>query len=190
MIVHLQASAENIKNDIGNLRQIVSIIHAEGHVLAVDWVEPAYARALKSIKPSSVNWRAIYKESVESTARADVIVTEATLRSFGTGYVLARAIELRKPTLILRRDDMQDDSIVAGIDERDITSKTYNQKTLERILVSFLKENDYKTKQVRFSFVIERRMRNFLRWKSTRTGETEGKIVRQLIEKDMEKEGF
>ncbi len=154
MIIHLLASVENIEDDIANLRRIVDVIHSQGHSLSVNWIEPAYARAIKNHAPARVDWRAVYKENMAATAKADVIIAEATLRSFGTGYAFARAGGLRKPTLILRCDDAEDDNMVVGIDERYTTFKPYNEQTLEKIVISFIKENDYKTKNIRFNVPI------------------------------------
>lgn len=171
MIVHFQASAEKIKNDIATLRHIVDIVHSEGHSLAVDWIEPAYARTQKKGTLAAVDWKAIYKENIAATTRADVIIVEATLRSFGTGYLLARAVALKKPTLILRRDNAENDNMVIGIDERTVSLKTYNERTLEKIVEAFLKENEVHTKDLRFNFYISRRIENYLLWASVQTGE-------------------
>ncbi len=185
MIVHLVASAEKIQESIAELRQIVDIIHAQGHSLAVDWIEPAYARSVATA-PSRLDWRAIYKENMAAITRSDVIIAESTLRSFGTGYQIAVGVRLKKPTLILRRDDVQNDIMAVGIEEPEIAFKTYNAQTLEETMTAFLRHNDIPTKDLRFNFSIDRRIYNYLRWASLKTGETKAEVIRKLIDHEID----
>lgn len=188
MIVHLIASAEKITDDIDNLRHIVSIIHSLGHSLAVDWVEPAYARMLSKTSLASVNWQSIYKENMVAITKADVIIAESTHRSFGTGYQIAVAVRQRKkPTLILRRDDVQNDIMAVGVTEKGVKFKTYNTKTLEKIISAFLKKNTIPTKELRFNFFLDGKTYNYLSSRSQATGDTKSEVVRKLLEREMEK---
>ena len=189
MIVHLMTSAEKITDNIADLRHMVDIIHSQGHALAVDWIEPAYARAVNGTQLTASDWREIYKENMAAIARADVFIAEATLKSFGIGYQIAISMRSRKPTLILRRDDVENDMAV-GIDEEHITFQTYNKETLEKIMVAFLEENDIATKDLRFNFSIDRKIYNFLRWASFKTGDTKAEVVRKLIEREIDRNGL
>ena len=40
MLVYFIASRKDIVKRIGELRELVRIIHEEGHTLALDWIEP------------------------------------------------------------------------------------------------------------------------------------------------------
>lgn len=189
MIVHLMTSVEKIKDDIADLRHMVDIIHSQGHALAIDWIEPAYARAINGIQLTPADWQEIYKENMAAIARADVFIAEATLKSFGTGYQIAISMRSRKPTLILRRDNVENNMAV-GIDEEHITFQAYNEQTLENIMITFLKENDIPTKDLRFNFSIDRKIYNFLRWASFKSGDTKAEVVRKLIEREIDRSGL
>lgn len=187
MLVHLVATAEKIEEDITYLRKIVGAIHTEGHTLACDWIEPAYNREIKKIKKTAVDWEAVYKENMEAITKADVIITETTTRSFGTGYQLAIAARLKKPILILRRDDAENDIMAVGITEETVGFKTYNDENLTEIVTTFLRDNDIQAKDMRFNFFIDRPIYNYLRWAAYKTGKTKAEILRELVSREIEK---
>jgi len=189
MIVHLMTSAEKIKDNITDLRRMVRVIHGQGHALAIDWIEPAYTRAVNGIQVAPADWQGIYKENMTAIAKSDVLIAETTLPSFGTGYQIAISMRSRKPTLILRRDNVENDMAV-GIDEEYIKFQTYNEQTLEKIMVAFLEENDIATKDLRFNFSIDRKIYNYLRWTSFKTGDTKAEVVRKLIEREIDGNGL
>jgi hypothetical protein len=182
-------SAEKIKDSIVDLRRMVEIIRSEGHTMATDWIEPAYERANKGVQLNAGDWRKVYKDNMAAIAKSDVFIAESTLRSFGTGYQVAISVRSKKPTLILRRDDMQDD-MSAGIDEEHIKFQAYNVQTLENIMITFLKENDISTKDLRFNFSIDRKIHNYLRWASLKSGETKAEVIRKLIEREIDNSGL
>lgn len=187
MIVHLVATALDIKQDIKYLRKIVQALHSEGHTLACDWIEPAYGRAMKNVKGDTVDWALVYKENMEAITKADVIIAESTTRSFGTGYQLAIATRLKKPTLVLRRDDTENDIMAVGIAEDTVSFKTYNEANLDKIVKDFIQENDIQAKDMRFNFFIDRPIYNYLRWAAYRTGKTKAEILRELVSREIEK---
>lgn len=185
MIVHFMASGSKITNYIDDYRQIIDVIQSEGHTLAADWVESSYERAEKGIRLDVEELRKVYAENIAALAKADVFITEATHPSFGTGYQIGRS---KKPTLILRKEDAPA-SLIAGITEKHIELKEYNTDTLEKIVKGFLLENDIATKDLRFNFSIDRRIYNYLRWASYKTGKTKAEIIRSLIEHEIDLDG-
>lgn len=189
MKVYISAFAENIVEDIVRLRQIVRIIHEEGHTLVSDWIEPAYTRAKKGVKIEPEEWHQIYVESVDSIAQADVVIAEATKRSFAVGYQSATSIQLNKPTLILRHKNASDVSLAQGIDERGVVLRTYDDQTMDKFIRNFLQENDIPLKDMRFNFFITRNIYNYLRTASLRTGKTKAELIRELVKEEINKEG-
>jgi len=185
MIVHFMASGSKIMNYIDEYRQIIDIIKSEGHTLAADWLESSYGRAEKRIRLSVEEIRKVYEENIAALAKADVFITEATHPSFGTGYQIGRS---KKPTLILRKENAPF-NMTAGITEKHIELKEYNSDTLESIVKEFLLENDILTKDLRFNFSIDRRIYNYLRWASYKTGKTKAEIIRSLIEHEIDLDG-
>jgi len=52
----------------------------------------------------------------------------------------------------------------------------------------FLKENDVSTKDLRFNFFIDRKIHNYLRWVSYKTGKPRSEIIRELLNREIERE--
>lgn len=119
---------------------------------------------------------------------ADLVIAEATKRSFGAGYQIAASVRLKKPTLVLRQDGTENDVMEVGADKEYVQFTNYhNTQALEDIVTRFLKENDIPTKDLRFNFAINRRIYTYLRSTSAETGETKAEIIRRLIEQEIDK---
>jgi hypothetical protein len=99
---------------------------------------------------------------------------------------VALALQSRKPTLLLVGEGAKASSYAAGIKSDFITLRTYNDQTLERMVKDFMKENEMQTKDLRFNFVIDRKIYNHLRLRSFKSGKTKAEIVRDLLLKDLE----
>lgn len=187
MIVHFIASKSNLPKNIEQLRQAVSVIHSGGHMLARDWIEPAFSRQMQK-HVSQLDWTAVYQESMEAIAKADVIIAEATYSSFSVGYQLAHALQQKKPVLVLRNESAEKDSFVVGVVANSaIEIVEYNSKTLKGIISKFLQDNDIQAKDMRFNFFIDRHIYNYLRWSAYRTGKTKAEILRELVMREIDK---
>lgn len=186
MLVHLVASRYNITENIPHLRQLVKFIHEEEHTLAQDWIEPAYTTRLKG-SPKSINWNEAYKDSMEYITRADVVIADATIRSFSVGYQVAAAVHMKKPILVLCEKGSDDSFFASGIDA-GVAYKEYTKENLKKIIEDFLKENDIQAKDMRFNFFIDRPIYNYLRWASFKTGKTKAEILRELVDREIEKQ--
>jgi len=188
MIVHIISSHDNIEQNIGSLRTIVRLVKSQGHALAFDWVEPAYKHTSGKQRPDSIDWNAVYNENMAAISRADVVIAEATRRSFGAGYQIAASVRLKKPTLVLRQDGIENDVMEVGTDKEYVKFVSYHtSQALRDTVASFLQENDIPTKDLRFNFSINRRIYNYLRSASAETGETKAEIIRRLIEREIDK---
>jgi hypothetical protein len=185
MIVYFMASRQDIDKRIGSLRRFADIIHNAGHTLAWDWIEPVYAAHVNKTE-QNLDWSTMYKDSMESITRADVVIAEVSLQSFSIGHQVASAIQAKKPTLLLCSELEQEYKYITGIPEVNATLKSYNEKNLESILNAFFEENDIQTKDMRFNFFIDRPIYNYLRWTSLKTGKTKAEILRELVEREID----
>ncbi|SRR6266542_5486467 len=189
MIVHLITSKKNLDQTIPYLRRITTAIHNNESTIARDWIEPAYVRysnESKGVKRSPVDWKAVQKDNLEAIAKADVVIAEATETGFGIGYQVAYAVQLKKPVLILRKEDANTDSFASGVDNVNVRYREYDEKTLEKLVESFLEENDISTKDMRFNFFIDRPIYNYLRWSSLKTGKTKAEVLRELVQREID----
>lgn len=187
MKVHLITSRPTIENDIESLRQIITVIENTGHSLAIDWIERAYRRQTHTKEPRA-NWSAVYKLNLEAIAQSDVVIAETTYDSFGVGYQVAFAVQQKKPILMLRRAESDEDSFVSGVEDGWIIHKKYDKASLDKTIKEFLDDNDIQSKDMRFNFFIDRKIYNFLRWSSLKSGKTKAEILRELVEQEIDRE--
>jgi hypothetical protein len=185
MIVHFTSARANVANELPILRKIVSVIHKTGNVIARDWIEPQHAtKAIEKLDPEEV-----YQLHMDAIERADLVVIEASYKSFGLGFQAAVALQKKKPTLLLiEKSRTGDESIIAkGMIDPLLTRKEYgSEEMLESVVEEFIVENTVKTKDLRFNFVLDPQLYNHIRWKSFKARKTKAEVVRDLLLKDME----
>lgn len=163
-------------------------VRAFGNEIAHDWVESvwAYDRNRSPVKPER-NWKNFSRGAQAAIDNCEIVIVEASGSScFGAGYEAAIAIQRKKPTLILIKKEVFDQSYAAGLTNDTVSIRTYDEDSLEQIVQNFLIENAKGTKELRFNFVIDRRIYNHLRRRSFQTGKTKAEVVRDLLIRDIE----
>jgi hypothetical protein len=187
MLVHLVGSRYEIAKNIDHLRQLVKIVHREGHKLADDWVDESYKSQQVDLKDfKDTDWSVLYKDSVEAISRADAVVAETSTPSFSVGYQVALAVSMKKPVLVLNREGVEKSFFASGV-EVGITYKKYTNDNVDQMLTKFLSDNNISTKDMRFNFFIDRSIYNYLRWSALKTGKTKAEILRELVKTEIEK---
>lgn len=187
MIIHFISSKSDIENNYEYLRRIVKIIKHSGNEVARNWVEPEYEYSLSGKEHGAIDWKQVNKENLEALSRADAVIAEATIKSFSTGYQVATAIQQKKPTLILTRDNALEGTFASGLTSDFVRAENYTSDNLEEIISSFIEQNRIETKDLRFNFFIDRQIYNYLRWASYKTGKNKSEILRDLVLREIEK---
>ena len=191
MIIHFIGSKGNIVQEIDHYRTIVESIKKHGHTLASDWVETVYKAVVKnSEQDTQANWHDVDKENAAAISKADLGIVESTKRSFFAGYGVAQAVHQKKPVLILVRDDSFPGAAKLTESHDIIRSEKYTSDTLSSIIGKFLEENTIETKDMRFNFFIDRAIYNYLRWAAFKTGKTKAEILRELVQREIEKKDY
>lgn len=187
MVIHFTSSRVNILTSFETLKLVIRTIHQTGNVLARDWMEPQYhidvSKTAKELEP-----KAIYDLNMDAIERADMVIIETSVKSFGSGFQTATALQKKKPTLLLiHRDKLDQESRIAqGITDPLLTRKEYSADAeLEQIVRRFIEENTFKTKDLRFNFVLDPQLYNHIRWKSFKLRKTKAEVVRELLMRDM-----
>jgi hypothetical protein len=186
MIVHFIASKGSIEKYIGNYRQIIEIIRGLGHEIARDWVEREYNLQKKNGTHSSINWQEVAEENTTALARADIVIADASAKSFSTGFQVANAIQQKKPVLILADDGSLKDTFASGIKSDFINIAEYTNENLKDIICDFMVNNEIDNKDLRFNFFIDRKIHNYLRWASYKTGKNKSEILRELVIREID----
>ncbi|HSE61555.1 MAG TPA: hypothetical protein VLA88_04655 [Candidatus Saccharimonadales bacterium] len=181
MIVYFSASSRNIKEDIVTYKRILHAIRAAGHNVSNDWTESALIRS------DFTDIVGIVNDAVRSIDSAEVLIAEASdVSTFGVGYEVAHALQRKKPVLLLINKNVEKSSYATGLNDELITLRQYDDLTIEEVVTGFLADNEVKTKDLRFNFVIDRRIYNHLRLKSFKSGKTKAEVVRDLLLKDLQ----
>jgi len=188
MKIHLIASRPTLEQDVALLRKIVVIIHENRHELAREWIEGAYDNFTKHGHVSN-DWSTIFKKSLEAIAGADLVIAETSHENFGVGYMVSYAVQNKKPILLLRRDGASDDAFARGVEDGWVKHESYTDETVGNIVKKFIDDNDIKSKDMRFNFFLDRKIYNYLRWASFKTGKTKAEILRELVQQEIDKKG-
>ena len=193
MIVHFIGSKGGILQEIDSYREIIKCIKDQGHTLARDWVEEYYELVQKTHvddEKVQVDWSKIDLENAAALSKADIVIAEATAKSFFVGYQVAQAVNKKKPVLILAKSNT-----FSGVEELKASSDfikgaAYTSENLGATIEKFIHDNDIQSKDMRFNFFIDRKIYNYLRWASFKTGKTKAEILRDLVENEIEKQEY
>jgi hypothetical protein len=186
MIVHFSLSQLSANRDFKVVSDVVGVIHKTGNALARDWAVSQYqvdTKIAKELEP-----KVVYDLNMDAIERADVVIVESSVKSFGAGFQVAVALQKKKPTLLLiAHESLAEESRIAqGIYDPLFVRGVYsNEFELQTIVTNFIQENTYKTKDLRFNFVLDPQLYNHIRWKSFKSKKTKAEIVRELLVRDM-----
>lgn len=194
MKIHFIASKGNLESNVENYRMIIDTVQDLGHTLTRSWVEQAYqlARGEGNLRSEigEVDWKRVNKENIASLAQADIVIAEASARTFSVGYQVANAIQQKKPVLILTHNDALRGTFGSGLSSDILKNETYTAENVHDIITDFISENTLNQKDLRFNFFIDRRIHSYLKWASTNTGKTKAEIVRELLLREINKDDF
>lgn len=190
MLVHFIASKSSLSKEIEYYRRVLAVIEKSGHSLTNNWVEEAYSIVSTDKNFEELDWNSIYASNMESLAKTDLVIADVTARSFAVGFQVATALQQKKPTLLLQRDDEEHKASFYPASAKDnlLTHKIYNSENLETIVEAFMNENRIDNKDLRFNFFIDRQIYNYLRWASFKTGKTKAEILRELVQHEIQKQ--
>lgn len=142
MIIQFGARISNLEIEIQTARSIVEAIHACGHSLARDWVEPEYYRRTNGGNSArQLDWQAIYQENISAIKRCDAGIFEVTsFGCFGVGFEAAAVLLAKKPVLLLAKAGSQPDGVFAtGITDPLVTYVYYDSAAdIKKAVSTFL----------------------------------------------------
>ena len=179
MIVHIAGSLRDPKADADYLRAITEVVHDRGAVLALNWLDAAIVR--QENNRSYDDWKPFVESNMDATKRADVIIIDSTHAAFSQGFHIMAALDNKKPTLVVSREDFSQ-KYIRGITNSLLSLATYRDKAeLKKITSEFLSRNTVHTKDLRFNMFLTRTIVRFLDEQSRETGRGRSEIIRDLI---------
>ena len=187
-IVHFIAPKTRLEEEIEYFRDIIVAIHKRGYVLARDWLEPAYLTLTNTEPGRLIDWSDICRANIEVIPKCDIVIAEISTKSFGVGYDVGLAVSQKKPTLLLRRDDISKEAFLNGLDHPYVQKREYNLKNIDSIIGTFLEQYDSQSKDIRFNLFIDSKLNGYLQRSSFSKGKTKAEIVRELLLREMEGE--
>ena len=190
MLVHFMASREGLKENIESLRSIVTCLKDQGHSPVTEVLEHAYEDVVKGIVPSDSTWQSIIEDNFAAIAKADIVIADVTFDSTALGYQIATAVQQKKPTLLLLKEGVSAPSFTWNIPSSFLKRVEYNAVNIKEQVVPFLEENNITTKDMRFNFFIDRAIYNYLRWSALKTGKTKAEVLRELVQREIEKKDY
>ena len=186
MIVHLAGSLRDPEVDAAYLRQIIETIHDHGAVLAQNWLEAALTRKKENLVVP--NWTPYVEANIEAVRRADVVIADLTHYAFSQGFIVAAALQYKKPILAVSRNAI-DNHTASGITNPLFDYKKYSDNaSLKKIVSGFLDKNTVHTKDLRFNMFLTRQIFKYLEETSRETGKSRSEIIRALVKRKAEED--
>jgi hypothetical protein len=126
-----------------------------------------------------------YMETIRNVKKADLIVAEVSLHSMSMGYIVNKALELGKPVIVFYLAG-HTPFFFSAIGDDKLQSIEYSIETLDEVVkdaVEYAKDSA----DIRFNFFLPPRLMNYLDWISQHEKLPRSVYLRDLIEKDKEK---
>jgi len=185
--VHVTGSARKFEDDAVYLQTIIQAVYDNHAMVFRNWLEAAASRTKNKIKGDDVDWESILNDNLDAIAKSDLVIVEATQARFSQGFQAYVAAQHKKPTLIVTRTQIKD-RFISGVENKFITVRHYSTTDeLQSIVAKFIKQNSIPEKDLRFNMILDRRIYKYLRDTSYETGKNKSEIVRELLERDIDR---
>lgn len=130
-------------------------------------------------KQGRVAFTDLYKRKIKALQQADICIFEGSIPSLSIGYLIEKALDFNKPTIIFYYKNTTPE-FIAGIDEEKIILKQYTEDTLQSSFISALEEAKH-LQDKRFNFFISPDLLTYLEKASKEEGITKSTFIRNLI---------
>ena len=182
MNVFFSASTQHMKHLQPTYEVIVSAIEKRRDIVQDSWVIDAlHQKPTKGQIPKDVlmHQNRLVKE-------CDAMIVEASTPSFGVGYLLAQALNERRPVLCLYPEDKDIDLLsdsINGSTSSLITLRRYRPDTLSSMVTDYLNGLDLNPLK-KFNFVASKEIVDFIEDAAKKAGKSKSEFLRDLIVRD------
>ncbi|MCX6730596.1 MAG: hypothetical protein NTZ55_02005 [Candidatus Roizmanbacteria bacterium] len=170
------------KKQFGNTyKKIQSVIAKSGYTVLEDDIfseepEDLY-RALES--GDHKKQTEFYNKKIETLQKADLCIFEASTHSLSIGFVIQKALEFNKPTIVLYLTDYKP-LFFSGVDNDKLILQEYDEKNFEKQLGSAIQDALH-LREKRFNFFISPGLLSYLEHTSKKEGVTKSTFIRNLL---------
>ena len=177
MKVFFTCPTSNLVQRHKKYRTWLNHIKVSEHSIENDWIDSAKKFLKRRIKGDT---KEFYKAKIDAIDKADVIVAESSVKSYGVAHQVSVAISKSKPVLVLI-DKKYSVSNIEAIKSEWLTQKFYkdDQQAIGHI-DSFL-ETYKDSKKVRFHLVMSHKENHHLEKLMKKTNKSKTEIIRELI---------
>lgn len=146
-------------------------------------VNISYEEFLKRMKQGREAQVLNFQNKMECIQRADLCVVESSVHGFGSGFIVQRALDLGKPTLVLYYKDNVP-FLFNGIQDEKLIVRSYDESNYKKIIRDALQLAREK-RDKRFNFFLSPKLLNYIEEASKARSITKSKLIRDMIVKDM-----
>ncbi len=120
-----------------------------------------------------------FHSKMEAIQKADICVVETSIHSFGSGFIVQKALEMAKPTIVLYLND-NIPFFFSGVEDDKLVIKSYNDEDYKKVLRdAFTIAREKRDK--RFNFFLSPKLLNYIEDASNSRGITKSKLLRDMI---------
>lgn len=120
-----------------------------------------------------------YNKKIDSIKKADMCIFEASVHSLSIGFVIQKALELNKPTIVFYIHGNRP-IFFSGVDNEKLILQEYNEENLEnKVKLAF--EEALHLREKRFNFFISPQLLTYLESAAKKEGITKSTFIRNLI---------
>ncbi|MBN1263078.1 MAG: hypothetical protein JW991_01850 [Candidatus Pacebacteria bacterium] len=188
MKIYFTCSTAEFKKYRHSYFSIRDFLVSQKHLLTRDWL-PHTEKKILNGKTNIRDIKEIYQECIKAIYEADVVIVEDTVSNFSTGHQITRALQFRKPTLVLWQGQKHrhfKQMFIHGIESDILQISEYTGQNLKSTLKAFLKKYENATETNRFHLVLNRTERAYLDWAQFNLNKSRTKIIRSALRKAIE----
>jgi hypothetical protein len=164
------------------INKIRRYLLSQGHTLSMDWVAMVENNFAKY---SKFRMKRLFKKSLSHLKDSKIMIIEASTPSFELTTLTYKALELKKPTLLLvkKKEDFEtkEYDYINISDPNYLEKKEYTEESLEAIISKFIHEN-INDPISRFNILLEKKQKNYLDWADRFYRVSKSELIRTLID--------
>ena len=160
--------------------ELAEYVHVDDEIMRVPHDE--FMKYMNKGKQSYVEYN---KRKLQAIQESDICVFEASFHALGVGFLIQRALDNAKPTIVLYYKKNVP-MFLSGLTDEKLIIREYGDKDLRKVLKESL-ELARERRDKRFNFFLSPKLLEYLEDASTKEGVTKSKLIRDMIVNHMRK---